>query len=243
MSIVICPKCNQRNYICGGNFNCFNCSFWERSSIVAEEDIDHKESRKAKEEVKEKDLKFWMREQKKLCKRIIKDCLPEENYKVSFFKGDWKLWGWTEYYENDINKAKKAEKKWWKFKEEGKNYEAWWLNNYGAGGLVRYSSKTSKINIAPQTLKTKYSTNTLYGPRGAGFLPTSTHEAAHASYQVVHHQSFQPWIRDGHDLVWKKTATKFHDEMKIKYGAEVDQRFRELEEIEGNNKDYFFLLH
>lgn len=238
MSIVICPKCSQRNYICGENFNCFNCAFWEKAKIILEEDIEHKENRKAKSEEKEKDLKFWMKGQKKLCKQIIKDCLPKENFKVNFFKGDGRNWGWTEYYENDISKAKKAEKRWWKFKEEGKNTEAWWLNNYGVGGLIRYNSRPSKINITPQTLKTKYSTNTLYGPRGAGFLPTSTHEAAHASYLVVHHPSFSPWINAGHDPIWKKTTTKFHDQMKIKYNQEIDQRFKELEKIKGESKDY-----
>lgn len=79
MSIVICPKCSQRNYICGESFNCFNCSFWEKVNIILEEDIEHKENRKAKTEEKEKDLKTWMKKQEKLSKKIELFCF-------SFFK-------------------------------------------------------------------------------------------------------------------------------------------------------------
>jgi hypothetical protein len=236
ISIVICPKCQQLNYVCGENFNCFNCAFWEKANIILEEDIEHKENRKAKNEVKEKDLKFWIGKQEELSENIIRECLPRENIKVKFSsRGLKNCWGITEYYENDVSKAEKAKKRYLNKLSEGKSHEAYWLRTYG---LTQYSSKPSKITIHPKTLKTKYSTNTLYGVRGAGFLPTSTHEAAHASYKVVHHPSFSPWVDQGHDRIWKKTAAKFHDQMKIKYGSEINNRFKELEKIKGESKDY-----
>jgi hypothetical protein len=56
--------------------------------------------------------------------------------------------------------------------------------------LTNYNQSPSKINISPQTLETELSFETSYGiiggidGTGAGFLPTTAHESAHASHEV-----------------------------------------------------------
>ncbi|CAG8437994.1 8417_t:CDS:2 [Ambispora leptoticha] len=88
--------------------------------------------------------------------------------------------------------SQKAYQRYLELIAQGNFLAAEWLAEYGKYGLIKKNDGSCEINISPKTLKTKHSTDTRYGPRGAGFLPTTTHEVAHVSHLVTHHPNFQP---------------------------------------------------
>lgn len=228
---VKCSKCGARNSPPKEEdyFLCVGCGYLEpKGSVVLESNKDYEDERERRIEVRDEELKKWEEGQRKLCEKIIKDCLPNRNVKITFQE---KIsWGETIYYENDLVASQKASQKCLKLMVENRLLEAAWLERYGIGGLTKYNQAPCEINISLRTLKTKHGLST-YNPKGVGFLPTSTHEAAHASPETTHNPKFQPWINKGHDDVWRKVAIKFHDDMKVKYGKEIEERFKKLEEI------------
>jgi len=230
---IKCPKCNERsspsNY-----WTCPSCGYSEsKESVLLEENKDYEEQRNKNWDNRDEELRKWIGEQQNLCKKIIKDCLPNQKVEVSFKEPIEGEWGYTLYYENDLIWANKNTQKALSLLTQGKISEALGISDYG---LTEYTNEPTKINISPHTLQTKHSTNTRYGSRGAGFLPTTTHESSHASYLVTHDPRFQPWINEGHDDKWREIAIKFHDKMLIKYGKEIEERFKKLAEIEKKEK-------
>ncbi|CAG8820735.1 9339_t:CDS:1, partial [Racocetra persica] len=93
---------------------------------------------------------------------------------------------------NDKNRAEEMKRR---MREEG-----YLMTNFWGGDIYKwpilkmhgiYDQRPTEINISPHTLTTEHSTDTMYGVirggdftyygSGAGFLPTTAHESAHAS--------------------------------------------------------------
>ena len=246
MSLILCPKCSQRQWS-QDYFVCSNCGYEEsREWVLLEENKDFEESY-SKGDNPALNLSFWMREQKKLCQKMVDYLLPNHNLKpVSFRKN--KSWGCTIYRENDQNKAELAKER---FKTKGGmvehfNYFTGFTLTYrwGVKYLTTYDPRPSEINIAPQALITEWSDNTIYGAikeirgTGAGFLPTTAHESAHASHEVNWDENFLPWVNEGHDQVWRAVYLKFFGKLQQEYGKEVKGRFVEYRRMIGGEGRY-----
>ena len=204
----MCPKCQERSWS-SDYWICSNCGYSEsREWVLLEENKDFKESfNKGDNPVL--NLGYWIKEQKSLCQTMADYLLPNHNYKLSFRKS--KSWGETGYWENDINRANQAEQR---FRENGGIKEGFdWFRGvtfryeWGVRRLTTYVQLPTEINISPHTLTTEHSDNTIYGViegvegTGAGFLPTTAHESAHASHNVNWDILYKPWINEGHDEV------------------------------------------
>jgi len=165
-------------------------------------------------------LAQWIAEQENLCREIITYLLPQQKIEVKFeeyLPSD--NWGMALYQENNLNQVNLAQKRF----AESNNLDQW-----GVKYLTTYTNQPSKILISYQALMTELANS----PTGsAGFLPTSAHEAAHISLQVNHNPLYQPWIEKGHDNIWKKVSQEFLVKIQIKFGKQVEAKFKQLVEI------------
>ena len=98
MSLVLCPKCQQKNWS-QDYFVCSNCGYEEsRKWVLLEENKDFSENR-SRGDNPALNLNFWMEEQKKLAQEITDRVLPSQKVKVRI-KGDLAkrgCWGESHY--------------------------------------------------------------------------------------------------------------------------------------------------
>jgi len=85
MNLILCPKCGERNW--SSDYFVCNCGYEEtREFALLEENKDYFDGRD-RGDTPQLDLGFWMREQKKLCQKMVDYLLPNHNLKpVSFRK-------------------------------------------------------------------------------------------------------------------------------------------------------------
>jgi len=168
-------------------------------------------------------LTQWIAEQENLCREVISYLLPQQKVEVEFEEYlPNNNWGMARYQENDVQQANLAQKRF----AESSN-----LNRWGVKHLTNYTDEPSKILISRQSLMTEWVSSPM-GP--AGFLPTAAHEAAHVSPQVNHNPLYQPWIRSGHDDIWKKVSTGFLVKIQAKFSQQVEAKFKQLSTILNN---------
>ena len=132
---IKCPKCNElsssQDY-----WTCPSCGYEEtKKNVLLEENKGYQEQRNKNWENREEKLKKWTEEQKNLCKKIIKDCLPNRKIEVSFNESE--DWGETTYRENDLIASQKAQQRYLQLISQGRFLEAAWLEGYGGYGLTK----------------------------------------------------------------------------------------------------------
>ena len=256
MSLVLCPKCQQRNWS-QDYFICSNCGYEEsREWMLLEENKDFSESRN-KGDNPALNLNFWMEEQENLTKEMVNECLPKEkhNYVVDC-KQNLIGWGGTEYHENDFQEAelfiKRHRKELIKRGCVKKGF-IYYVDRKGrivdskliyypiyppySGILCCPCPRATKIIISNWTLTTEGS----YYFDGDGYFPTIPHEVAHASPEVHRHPNYQPFSGQydpsrsgarGHDTIWRNKHGEFYNKLKGKgYIEKVKERFKELRKI------------
>lgn len=174
----------------------------------------------ANQDEEETKLTQWIAEQEELCRAIITYLLPQQKIMLSFeeyLPND--NWGMALYQENNLKQTDLARKRF----AGSDNLDKW-----GVKYLTTYTNQPSKILISYQVLRTEWDDS----PTGsAGFLPTISHETAHVSWQVNHNPLYQPWIKRGHDDVWRKVSAEFLARIQVKFSKQVEKRFKELAEI------------
>lgn len=217
---IKCPKCQElsssQDY-----WVCPNCGYSEsRESVLLEENKDYEEQRNKNWENREAESKKWEEEQEKLCQKVVDYLLPNRNLEINFAdRLPYDNLGMSLYRENNQVKAELAKQR---LTESGN------LNKLRIDKLITYSQEPSIIMISRQALRVKEISSKI---GLAGFLPTSSHEAAHISWEVNHNPLYKPWIDKGHDEVWRTVYEKFYEKAKRKFGQTVDKRFKQLEEI------------